>query len=46
MKKRLEVKTIDTARRLNRRVKSEYTLLNLNDIFTGTEEFDYVALQN
>ena len=43
MKKRLEVKIIDTARRLNRRVKSEYTLLNLNDIFTGTEEFDYVA---
>ena len=43
MKKRLEVKIIDTARRLNRRGKSEYTLLNLNDIFTGTEEFDYVA---
>ena len=43
MKKRLEVKIIDTARRLNRRVKSEYTLLNLNEIFTGTEEFDYVA---
>ena len=43
MKKRLEVKIIDTAKRLNRRLKSEYTLLNLNDIFTGTEEFDYVA---
>ena len=30
MKKRLEVKFIDTAIRLNRRVISEYTLLNLN----------------
>ena len=43
MQKRLETKIINAARMLNSRVKEECSLVNLSNLFSGSEEFDYVA---
>ena len=43
MQKRLETKIVNAARMLNSRIKEESSLVNLSNLFSGSEEFDYVA---
>ena len=43
MQKRLETKIVNAARMLNSRIKEESSLVNLSNLFSESEEFDYVA---